>query len=69
MNGESLEFYSNILKSNMPKGLTEEVWCVDNNELTNKNCITDSGSPVILSKEGTARGQYFEQHFIMGQIL
>jgi len=69
LKSEKSRFQEGLLKDIIPNGLSEEIWCVTNNELTEKNCLTDSGSPVILSKDGTARGQYFEQQFVLGPLL
>jgi hypothetical protein len=30
-----------------------------------KSCLGDLGSPVVYAIEGTARGNYFEQHFVL----
>ncbi len=58
-----------VLNDNVPKGLSEEKWCVTLIELTENKCINVTGAPVVFSKEDTTRGQYFEQHFVLGPLL
>ncbi len=69
LKSNDLKIAASVLNGILPNGLSEEIWCATNNKLTEKNCLTDSGSPVILSKDSTARGQYFEQQFILGPLL
>ncbi len=69
LKSNDLKIPASVLNDIIPNGLSEEIWCVTNNKLTEKNCLTDSGSPVIMSKDVTARGQYFEQQFILGPLL
>ena len=63
--GEDSKIPVTVLNDILPNGLTPELSCVTNNELTEKNCLADSGSPIIYQPEGTARGIYFEQHFVL----
>jgi len=69
MSRENFKVLGGFLKQTLPNGLSEEIWCGTNNELAKKNCLANSGSPGIWKREGTARGQYFEQHFVLGSLL
>ena len=49
----------------LPDGWTDELSCVDFNELTEKLCSDNPGSPLVLAKNVTFKGIFYEQHFLL----
>ena len=54
--------------TNLPSGWTDELSCVIYNELSEKACTENAVSPLVLANNGTYKGLFYEQHFLLTSI-
>jgi hypothetical protein len=62
---EKLGLPPNTRTGLFPEGHKKGVACIVDQLVIKKSCHGDLGSPVVYAIEGTARGNYFEQHFVL----